>query len=117
MDSTPNLIAQTIIDIRPSTGIGSAVQGFSFSSLIVTAVNFLFVIAVVIFFFMLVLGGVRWISSGGDKGQTEAAKSQITSAIVGLVITLSSYAILNLLQLLLGIDSIYNQLVIRRLNN
>lgn len=101
------------IDIRPGGDtIAGQAEAFSFSGLIVTAINALFVLAVIIFFFMLVLGGIRWISSGGDKGQTEAAKSQITSAIIGLVITLSSYAILELVALVLGLESIFDALVI-----
>ena len=111
--SDGKLLAQ-YIDLKPGRGIAGQVEGLSFSALIVTAVNALFVIAVVIFFFMLVLGGIRWISSGGDKGQTEGAKSQITSAIIGLVITLSAYAIVQLIGLLIGVPSIFNLLVIEQ---
>ncbi len=115
MSAVNNLLAggQTI-DIRPGEGIAGAVEDFEISDLVVTAINAIFVLAVVIFFFMLVWGGVRWITSGGDKGQTEAAKNQITSAVIGLVITLSAYAILNLIALMLGVDDIWGLLTINR---
>ncbi|MBN1169052.1 hypothetical protein JXA63_04140 [Candidatus Woesebacteria bacterium] len=98
---TVKLLAQTI-NLRPSTGIANSVADLDIAELIPLAVNLLFVIAAVIFFFMLVLGGIRWITSGGDKGQTEAAKSQITSAIIGLAIVLSAYAIVTLLDAFFG---------------
>jgi hypothetical protein len=55
------------------------------------------IVAAVIFFFMLVIGGVRWIASGGDKAQTEAARGQITAALIGLVIVFAAWAIAQIL--------------------
>jgi len=40
-------------------------------------------------------GGVRWLLSAGKPGEIEKAKSQITNAIFGLILLLSSYVILN----------------------
>jgi len=40
-------------------------------------------------------GGVRWLLSAGKPGEIEKAKAQITNAIFGLVLLLSSYVILN----------------------
>lgn len=54
------------------------------------------VVAALVFFFMLVIGGIRWILSGGDKGQTEAARNQITAALIGLVIVFAAWAIATL---------------------
>lgn len=55
------------------------------------------VVAAVVFFFILVIGGIKWIASGGDKGATEAARSQITAALVGLVIVFAAWAIVSLI--------------------
>ena len=63
-----------------------------------------FIIGATIFFFMLLIGAIQWISSGGDKAATEAAKGRITNAIVGLVILLSLFAITQLLEAFFGID-------------
>lgn len=62
------------------------------------------VVAAIVFFFMLVIGGIRWIMSGGDKGQTEAARNQITAALIGLVIVFSAWAIAQLLGTFFGIN-------------
>ena len=39
-------------------------------------------------FFYLILGGFQWITSGGDKAGTEAAREKITAAFIGLAIVL-----------------------------
>ncbi len=62
------------------------------------------VIAAIVFFFILVIGGIRWIASGGDKGQTEAARNQITAALVGLVIVFAAWAIVALINTFFKID-------------
>lgn len=62
------------------------------------------VIAGIVFFFILVIGGIRWIASGGDKAQTEAARNQITAALVGLVIVFAAWAILALIKTFFGVD-------------
>jgi hypothetical protein len=68
----------------------------SFAELITYAINIILVLTAVLFFFLLVLGGIKWITSGGDKGQTEAARAQITAAFVGLLIVFSAWAIIEI---------------------
>jgi hypothetical protein len=45
----------------------------------------------------LVLGGIQWITSGGDKTKLQAARSKFTWAIIGLVVAFSAFAIVTLL--------------------
>lgn len=66
--------------------------------------KFTLVIAALVFFFMLIIGGIKWIMSGGDKAQTESARNQITAALVGLVIIFSAWAILTLIKNFFGVD-------------
>ncbi|QQS39078.1 hypothetical protein IPM62_00455 [Candidatus Woesebacteria bacterium] len=86
----------------------SNLQSVSFGAVIEWAIAVVLVLASVIFFFMLVLGGIKWITSGGDKGKTEAARNQITAALVGLIIVFASWAILQLVNLVFGVDIISN---------
>ena len=44
--------------------------------------------------FMITLGGLMWIFSGGDAGNIKKAKDYIAGAIMGLLLALSSYSIL-----------------------
>lgn len=62
------------------------------------------VVAAVIFFFILVIGGIRWIASGGDKSATEGARSQITAALVGLIIVFAAWAIVALINTFFNIN-------------
>lgn len=42
---------------------------------------------------MIIVGGIRYVISAGDASQIKAARETILYAIVGLVLALSSYAI------------------------
>ncbi len=51
------------------------------------------VIAILLVLLYLVLGGIEWITSGGEKGKTEAARNKITAAVIGIIILASAYAL------------------------
>jgi hypothetical protein len=57
-------------------------------------------------FFFLILGGIQWITSGGDKAGMEAARNKIKHAIVGLIIVGAAWAIMILVQNFLGVTII-----------
>lgn len=61
----------------------------------------LFVAGLLAFAYLL-LGGIQWITSGGDKGGLEAARNKIIHAIVGLIVVFSAWAITLLVQNFLG---------------
>ncbi|MFA4942205.1 MAG: hypothetical protein WC564_01030 [Patescibacteria group bacterium] len=42
---------------------------------------------------LVIYAGILWMTSAGNEKQTEQAKSILTSAIIGLIIVLSAYAI------------------------
>lgn len=68
-----------------------------------TGVNLLFSIAGVASFIFLLMGGLQWITAGGDKEATEKARKRITSALIGLAIVLSAYALLSIISTLFGV--------------
>ena len=55
-------------------------------------------------FVLLLSGGVKYITSGGDPKATEGAQKTITYAIGGLVVLLLSYMILVIINLITGVD-------------
>jgi hypothetical protein len=75
-------------------------------TLISAVVGTLLIVAALITFVYLILGGIQWITSGGDKAAMEGARNKITHAIVGLVIVGSAWAIMALVQNFLGISII-----------
>ena len=44
---------------------------------------------------MIVIGGFRYAISGGDQGSINSAKNTILYAVVGLILSLMGYAIVN----------------------
>jgi len=91
------------IELAP-TGDFSNLGAITISGLISAAVILILVIASLVFFFMLIFGGIKYITSGGDKAQTEAARGTITAALIGLVIVFSAWAIITLINAFFGID-------------
>lgn len=101
-----NLLAQTQntqLNVRP-TGDYTKLGNLQFADLVSGALTFILVIAALVFFFILVIGGVKWIMSGGDKAHTEAARNQITAALVGLVIVFAAWAIASLVGTFFGVN-------------
>lgn len=43
----------------------------------------------------IVIGGINFITSAGDSGKVRKAKSTVLYAVIGLIIVLASYAIVN----------------------
>lgn len=93
------------IDLKPKAGTQFAPLGnLTIAGIISGLIRFSLVVAALAFFFILVIGGIRWIISGGDKAQTEAARSQITAALVGLVVVFAAWAIVQLINTFFGVN-------------
>ncbi len=88
---TGSVFAQAI-DIQPP--VGSA-QNIKVEQVPQFIVSILFVIGIVIAVAFLIYGGIKWILSGGDKTAVENARNHIVAAIVGLVIVIAAFFILN----------------------
>ncbi|MEK7061513.1 MAG: hypothetical protein AAB954_02530 [Patescibacteria group bacterium] len=98
-------VAENAIEFKPPAGSKFAPLGeLTLGRIVSGLIQFTMVIAAIVFFFILVIGGIKWITSGGDKGQTETARNQITAALVGLVIVFAAWAILQLIKTFFGID-------------
>lgn len=53
-----------------------------------------------VIFIMFVIGSFKYLTSLGDQGKMESAKGTFTWAVVGLVVYLSAYLILNIIDIL-----------------
>ena len=83
----------------------SALSGIEFfQKAISVAINFVFVIGGLVFFFLLIAGAIKWITSGGDKASLESAQKTITNALIGLAILLSVFVIISLIEQLFGVN-------------
>ncbi|CAN5297537.1 hypothetical protein BH10PAT2_BH10PAT2_0130 [soil metagenome] len=93
----------TSITLAPS----STTTGFfaTPNDLVQKLLSIIMVIGIILVFAYLVLGGIEYITSGGEKGKTESARNKITSAVIGLIILASSYAILSIVLKFIGYNS------------
>lgn len=88
------------------TNLGSSkftpITQITANKLMVFAINGILIASALAAFFFLLIGGIQWILAGGDKEGTEKARKKITSALIGLAIVFSAYAIAFL------VDSVFN---------
>ncbi len=75
------------------TDVGTIISG---------AIGAAFIIAGLIIFAYLVFGGILYITSSGDKSQTEKGTGAMTGAAVGFAIIAAAYAIMLLMQYIFG---------------
>lgn len=61
---------------------------------------------VILALFFLIFGGIKWITSGGEKEGVESARKMITFSIIGLVIVFLSFFILNFVGGIFGVNLI-----------
>ncbi len=86
------------IDLYPPRYARSA------SQVIRAVLNLVLLLAVLLVFFFIISAAFEWITSGGDKGKTDKARQKIIAAIVGIIIVVSSYALLRVVARFLGFD-------------
>jgi cytochrome bd-type quinol oxidase subunit 2 len=62
------------------------------------------VVAGIAFVLYFLLGGLSWITAGGDKGKIDKAKGMMTNGAIGMIVIAVSYAITWIVGAALGID-------------
>jgi hypothetical protein len=95
-----NPVGPKVTDI--SQGVGA---GF-ISQYIPKFISLGILIGVLVFFFVMLIGAVQWISSGGDKTAIEAARSKIVNALIGIVVLFSIFVILKIIGDFFGITAL-----------
>lgn len=56
----------------------------------------------------LMYGGIKWITSRGDKVAVESARRHIVAAVIGLVVVISAFFILQVVFRILGVQNPLN---------
>ena len=85
-------------------GLQSPEEVAYISQLIPNIIGLAFVIGAIVFFLIMLVGAIQWITSGGDKASLEGARGKITSAFFGIVILFATYAIVKVLESFFGIS-------------
>lgn len=78
-------------------------KGFSGNAggVVGTIIQVLIIIAAITSLFFLIFGGARYITAAGDQGKTAQARAHIIASIVGLIISLSAFLIVNVIMTLI----------------
>jgi hypothetical protein len=77
---------------------------YALGAVFTNVVGYVLGFAGIVFFVLLLIGGFKYITSGGDPKAVEGAQKTITSAIIGLILILASYLILILITKITGVD-------------
>ena len=76
-------------------GTGTGNTASDFTSLISNIINILLFLIGAVAVIMIIVGGLRYVTSGGDTASTKGARDTILYAVIGLVIAIMAYAIVN----------------------
>ncbi len=83
---------------KMKTGVTSVNPGTPASienDILPRAVNVLLFVIGALSVIMIIYGGIRYVTSGGDQGAITSAKNTIMYSVVGLVVAILAYAIVN----------------------
>ena len=90
--------AVNVIDDACNSGSDSTIcdnRDENVSDVVAIVVNTLLFIVGIISVVMIIVGGLRYTTSGGDSGSVTAAKNTILYAVIGLVVSIVAYAVVN----------------------
>lgn len=88
----------------PGGGAANETQAGQFAITIATLWQTIILVGGLAFLLYLLLGGVTWITAGGDKGKIEEARGKITQGLVGLIILAASYVIVKFIESAINMD-------------
>lgn len=91
------------IDLTPK-GKWATLDSVTAPTIVSGAISLVLLVVALVFFFILIWGGLRWIMSEGDEKAVAGARNQITNALIGLAIVFGAFAIMKLIQVIFGID-------------
>lgn len=87
---------QTVLD----RGATQTQLGTLLSNLITT----LTVVGSLAFVIYFTMGGLKWITAGGDKAKVSEAQASMTQAAIGLIVIVVSFFVIGIVGAVLGID-------------
>lgn len=88
--------AQSICPKGANFGSLCNLKADKIGSVVGAVIQLLLVLAIILSLLFLIYGGVRYISSGGDKGKIDQARGTLTAAVVGLIISLLAFFVVSI---------------------
>lgn len=92
---------------REYSGQGGAVNALTdITNAVSSIIGVMTIVAGIWFLIHIIIGGLRWVGSEGDKTKLQEAQNRITNAFVGLIIVVAGWSILALTGRFLGFENI-----------
>lgn len=91
-----------IIPPPPVSAIGSGAAGIS--QFLSRIIELIYIVAGIIFVFMVILSAIQWIISGGDKEAVSKARARLTYAIIGIVLLALAFVFIKLIGQITGFE-------------
>ena len=88
--------------VLPIQTVGDVATIKGFEGLFSNVVSVVLGLGGIVLFVLLLIGGLKYITAGGDPKGIESAKKTITTAILGMVFLALAFLILQLIQNLTG---------------
>lgn len=108
-----NALAQiNITPGRPAQGLNPATP---VNVIITNILSIVFVVAILLVLFFLIVGAFRWITSGGEKEAVGKARGTIVNALIGLAILALAFVIARVAGQIVGVD--FGNLILPRLDS
>ena len=102
-----NLLALSIggvsIQAPPAIPTGGLAKAYLYGSNVILLA---YVVFTIVALFFLLWGGIRWITSSGDKTKVQAARNTLIYATIGLIIIFLSYFIINIITTIFNVQSV-----------
>lgn len=91
-------ITENLTNVAGNAGYAKADET-SMSAIAGTIIATVFGLLGVIFIVLIIYAGILWMTAGGEEAKVEKAQTILKNAIIGLIITVSVYAIYQLVNL------------------
>jgi len=98
-----------------NTQLAGKLPTFGPAAVVTFIVQILIVAAFIIAFIFLLLGGIRWITAGGDEKAIAGARGMITGALIGLIVVLAAFTIIKLIEYFFSVNIISGPLSIPKI--
>jgi hypothetical protein len=93
--------------LGPFAGLDYSAAGSPLATVlhgISSIIGIMTILGAIWFIFQVIIGGIGWISAGGDKNKLQQARDRITNSLIGLIIVVAAWAILALVGIFFGWD-------------
>jgi hypothetical protein len=98
-----SILTQTLAAGAPTSLPGKPAQISDLDVVFENIISAILGFAGITLFILLIVGGFRYITAGGDPKAVEGAKKTLTYAIAGIILVASAFLILRLIEVFTGV--------------